>query len=179
MRSQGSGKWSLAGIAFMALMPVVDADHSRAGQTGTAGAVPVLVELFTAEGCSSCPPADVLLEKMIEAQPASGAQSNDTYTPQLVVDGGAAFVGTDIAAARAAIEHAITVRHGTVRLSLDPSAGGKGKVAVSIEVSGLVALDRDDPADLIVAVTEDRLRTDVKHGENEGRTLTHAAVVRD
>jgi hypothetical protein len=37
---------------------------------------------------------------------------------------------------------------------------------------------RDDPADLIVAVTEDRLRTEVKHGENQGRTLTHAAVVR-
>ena len=38
---------------------------------------------------------------------------------------------------------------------------------------------RDDPADLMVAITEDRLRTDVKHGENQGRTLTHTAVLRD
>jgi hypothetical protein len=177
---------------------------------------PVIVELFTSEGCSDCPPADTLLEKLIATQPIAGVEiiglgqhvdywdrlgwkdrflsaaltarqqvyqarfgTQSIYTPQMVVDGRAELVGSDANAARKALERTLTSPHGVVKLAIDDDVRGRQpRVGVSVIATDLPRLGRGDRADIIVAVTESGLRTDVKRGENHGRTLTHAAVVR-
>jgi hypothetical protein len=60
----------LVAVFLLTTAALVPNDLAADDSSGT----PILVELFTSEGCSSCPPADELLAKMDALQPIPGAQ---------------------------------------------------------------------------------------------------------
>ena len=90
------------------------------------------------------------------------------YTPQMVVGGSVDVLGSDERAARSAVAEAAKGPHGTLRLE----RRGKG-----IHVAGQDFPPHGD-AHVIFAVVEDGLSNQVLRGENQGRTLSHDAVVR-
>src|SRR5262249_34138616 len=92
------------------------------------------------------------------------------YTPQLVIDGQADFIGSDERAIRAGVLRAET--RPKAAISVRALRFG-AEVKVSLEVG-----DRMRPAELYLALANDPPQAQVTRGENSGRTLRHVAVVR-
>ena len=65
---------SLLLAALFALSPISLSPAEAANTPDDSTRVPILLELFTSEGCSSCPPVDELIRSMDANQPVNGAQ---------------------------------------------------------------------------------------------------------
>lgn len=170
----------------------------------------VLVELFTSEGCSSCPPADALLATLASDRTLGDAEivplefhvdywdrlgwkdpfssaaftkrqqeygrvfgTDSIYTPQMVVAGRHQFVGSDEKEARGAIAKA--TQYGSLALAATARVRGTA-IRMTFDLPSAPA--GAESIDVVTALTEDDLTSVVRRGENGGRTLTHAAVVR-
>jgi hypothetical protein len=79
MFPRSPARFSLLALLFATLASVLHSQAPRPDSKSSApdaqpAAAPVLIELFTSEGCSSCPPADTVLQRLDDLQPIQGAQ---------------------------------------------------------------------------------------------------------
>ena len=162
---------------------------------------PIVAELFTSQGCSSCPPADAKVAELARTRPdlllltfhvtywnnlgwqdpysfegatrrqrqyvANGA-SREVYTPALVVDGRLDAVGSDDAAVDQVLRRAAADAETAAQIELRREPSGLGVSVGAGTGSGKLFLLGYDPLH----------RTRIGRGENSGRTLEEANIVR-
>ncbi|TWB17104.1 DUF1223 domain-containing protein [Nitrospirillum bahiense] len=170
--------------------------------TPALAAGPVVVELFTSQGCSSCPPADAFLTNLAQdrrdvlplafhvtywnglgwrdpysLEAATARQrwyarslgGGQVYTPEMVVNGERAFVGSD--RARGLAEIADATRRQAAPVGLQVARGEDGLVIS-------VGAGKGQQGDILVVGYDPQHRTLIGRGENSGRTLLESNIVR-
>jgi hypothetical protein len=203
----------LVGIVFLTIFVSAcpmqlasDPDRQQQAETVVNARQPVLVELFTSEGCSSCPPADKNLTFLEKQQPVTKAdiitlafhvdywdqlgwkdrfssplfsqrqneytqalKLESSYTPQMIVDGRAEFVGSNSGQASSEI--------------LKATENSKARVEIAVDAGHVKVVISDMPAHkdstVFAAIAEDGISSRVERGENSGMTLEHVSVVRE
>jgi hypothetical protein len=179
-----------------------------AAQASWAGEVPVLAELFTSEGCSSCPPADALLIELDRRQPVPGAQIivlsehvdywnqlgwRDPFSsPQFSKRQAdyARLLGSDVYTPQLVIDGRVQL-NGSDAKNIQAAirrAADQPKLPVRIvqatREGGEAVVHLSVPAlpsgksEVWVAVADESDQSSVSKGENSGRNLAHVAVVR-
>ncbi|WP_264537385.1 DUF1223 domain-containing protein [Flavobacterium sp. N1736] len=165
-----------------------------------------LLELYTSEGCSSCPPADELMGKIqneyegknvyvlsyhvdywdkqgwkdIFSNPEYTKRQYDyaeflgkepIYTPQLIINGKADYIGSQEATVRNAVKATLS-KPAAVDLSLQANLVNNN-VEINYNVDGIAKNGQ-----LWIAIVQKSAKSNVKRGENAHRVLLHHQIVR-
>ncbi|MGE0355381.1 MAG: DUF1223 domain-containing protein [Burkholderiales bacterium] len=198
-----TSRLALGAILAMLALPAPAA--TCAARSGAERAA--LLELYTSEGCSSCPPADRWFSRLPLADPATPvvplafhveywdyigwkdrfaspawsarqreavrrAGGRTVYTPQ-VMRNGRDFPRWHAGGALGKAAAADVAPRARIALGLSPGPAG---IAVQAEAATLGA--EPGRGELFLALTESRLASQVRAGENRGRDLSHDHVVR-
>jgi hypothetical protein len=195
---------AVAAFAAAAVLAVGLANGAEPS-TPPLGDTPVVVEFFTSQGCSTCPPADKLIAAIVRDESLRGKviplayhvdywdrrewrdpfssragterqlmyvramHLRTSYTPHAVVAGRREFIGSNGAAIHNAVLEASNARpFGSI--SVDATREGD-KVVANVKAAG-------PGADVMLALVEYDVTTEVKGGENKGRTIVNEAIVR-
>jgi hypothetical protein len=189
---------SITLFSFVFISPVKT--HPTAKAKGFA-----VVELFTSEGCSSCPAADAAVAKLLrkniantyilsyhvdywnrlgwkdefshqaysarQQQYARYLSLEGVYTPQVVVNGTVEFVGSNESRLNNAVSNGLN--NGTISNLSITAVRQSNSLVINYNLTGTEALV------LNTAIVLPEATTQVKRGENGGRTLQHVNIVKD
>jgi hypothetical protein len=198
------------GLAVLASLsaPVSAQSIAAAAATPTEPHFKAVLELFTSQGCSSCPPADALLHDYAErkdvvaltmpvdywdylgwkdtlANPKFSARQRAyakdrgdgrIYTPQMVINGVIHVNGSSREDIENAIQRAAPHFEKT-RVPLSIKKDGSGHVIIHAGDAPEGSDIRE--ATIWLAVIQREVEIPVRAGENHGKTLKYANVVRE
>jgi len=182
-------------IILLAAVTVMMADTAKAGEQDL-----TVIELFTSEGCSSCPPADTFVSELADRDDILAlslhvdywdyigwkdrfADARYTkrqrkyarqfalryvYTPQVVVDGSYQSVGSDRREILDAVAKSKSLKKIPIKLKNSPEG-----MVLDLQSTDI------GPVNVYSIFYDRQQESNVRRGENSGRKLVHANVVRD
>ena len=195
----------IALVLFLFAMLFVSLVYAQAPASAVHKAV--IVELFTSEGCSSCPPADKFLGQLRQGAAPNGveviplgfhvdywnylgwqdrfsshaySQRQEKYAGKLHLDG--PYTPQMVVNGS---EQFVGSDSGRARSAIARAAASASQASVEITPSApdkllaRVKAPAGVSGDVWLAITEDNLSNKISAGENDGRVLRHSAVVRD
>jgi hypothetical protein len=198
---------AIAAVAFGFAAPVAQGNAQELGQPQPETAVRAVVELYTSQGCSSCPPADALLNKLSKDPSlitlslpvdywnylgwkdtfASPRNSERQRNYARARGDGAIYTPQAVingvmhvnGASEAAIENAIDVTSKTAGPQQVPVRFWQASNTLNFALGGDEPGHAPREATIWLGVVQNSGTVDVKQGENEGKTLTYTNIVRE
>jgi hypothetical protein len=187
---------AILAVAIVAALVVVLESQPRIGGE------PVVVELFTSQGCSSCPPADAYLSRLAADPKLHGrviplayhvdywnslgwrdpfssrewSQRQGSYVRALKLD--SAYTPQIVVNGT---RQMVGSNSFAVQRAIEEESRRKSQARVTLTIAGNEAVIRTEsktPVDLILVTFENGVVTHIGSGENSGRTQTNDAIVR-